>query len=615
MAKESAPRGNRETRRALMMLTAMGAVSIVALGGAAVWAVQANQEAEVPQGSFLHVRLEGGLPTTPNAGGPIFDPADRPLLATDIAWGIREAATDERIEGLYLDLMDPSMGFATVQEIRSAVTAFGETGKPCVAFAETYDFMDYYLASACKRVVLAPAGIALVTGMNAELTYYAGTLEKIGAVAQFEHVGDFKSAVEPLERSGPSEAASMAFDAMFDSLFGQAVSGMAAGRGIDVGVVRERIDAPALSARGALDQGWVDALAWRDQVERSLGAAGDDDFAERVMASQPAPTDSDEGEEEEADTVARVKKTKIKSYVDDLRDARSGGPSVAVVYAAGPIVSGESEGGLFGNSVLADRDFAGWMRQVRRDDDIAAVVLRVDSPGGSGLASDMMWREIALVQAAGKPVVVSMGDYAASGGYYIAAPADWIVAQPGTLTGSIGVFGGKLNLGGTWEKLGMTRHAYQRGAVADLFSTGASFSEPGRVAFRTFLQDFYDLFLDRVGEGRKLDRAAVHELAQGRVWTGEQALERKLVDELGGLDVAIAKAAELGGLGSDHGVRDLPVPKTFFEALAEEFDVANVQVDVGLPKVGVEVLRDVALMERILADGAAALIPARVDWR
>jgi len=246
------------------------------------------------------------------------------------------------------------------------------------------------------------------------------------------------------------------------------------------------------------------------------------------------------------------------------------------------------------------------MRDAREADDVVAVVIRVNSPGGSGLASDMMWREVVRTREQGKPVVVSMADYAASGGYYIAAPADWIVAEPGTLTGSIGVFGGKMNLAGLYEKAGMTEHTWKRGAEADMFSSTSGFSEAGRATYRQFLEDFYEVFLDRVGSGRGMERDEVHAVAQGRVWTGAQALERGLVDELGGLDEAVRKAAELAQV-DDYGTHVLPKRKDFLELLLEDLEgTTNARVQIELPGIDVESVDSVLVLEKVLADGVAA---------
>jgi len=297
-----------------------------------------------------------------------------------------------------------------------------------------------------------------------------------------------------------------------------------------------------------------------------------------------------------------------------------------VVHAEGEIIDGESGSSMFGSEKLGDQTFEEEMTEIREDDDIVAVVLRVNSPGGSGLASDNMWHQVDLVKAAGKPVVVSMGDYAASGGYYISAGADKIFAEPGTLTGSIGVFGGKINMAGLYTNLGVTMHTWKRGELAGLLDPQTDFNDAERVQFRAFLSSFYEQFLARVSTGRKMERDAVHEVAQGRVWTGVQAKERGLVDELGGLDRAIATARELAKVGADEEllIDRYPKRKTFVEQLLEDLDeqAGAPTPDVSLAAlsaVSPELARSVEhlqTLEGILAGGGvAAMLPGMIEVR
>lgn len=594
------------TTRVLMALTVLGGVTFLGATAAVVWMVQDLQEAKVEDDSFLEVHLQGALRDAPEQGGFLLDPAEAPPTVTEIARAIRKAGDDERIRGLYLDLDDPSAGWASIGEIRSAIDAFQAKGKPCVAYSESYDTKGYWLASTCDDVLLAPGGLALVNGVALSITYYAGTLEKVGAVGDFEHVGDFKSAVEPFQRTGPSEPASEAVNYLLDGIWAEVVAGIAEGRGVSEAQVQAWVDGPTLAPGAARAAGFVDGLAYRDAVRSSLPRYGEEGWVRSLDEVDREPTGDD------APTF-----TSLDAYVDTLRASDEANKArIALVCAEGQIVSGSADGGFFGgDGLLADKTFRSWMQEIREDDDIHAVVLRVNSPGGSGLAADMMWREIQLTRAAGKPVVVSMGDYAASGGYYIAAPADWVVAQPGTLTGSIGVFGGKLALAGMWEKLGMTEFTYRRGMQSDLFTASAPFTEGGRVAFRSFLQDFYDRFLDVVADGRGMERDAAHAVAQGRVWTGRQAKERGLVDEIGGIDVALAKAAELGDLEA-YGVSTFPASKTLWDQLAEDLEVEALQPRLEIPGVDSGAMADLVRLERVLSDsGVAALLPGHWDIR
>jgi protease-4 len=474
-----------------------------------------------------------------------------------------------------------------------------------VAYAESYMMSSYFLGSACDTVVLAPGGIGLVNGLSSTITYYAGTLEKIGAEGDFEHVGDFKSAIEPYERTEPSEAASEATAALLDSLWTQWKALVAAGRGTSTEAIQSLIDVPAMSPSDAVERGLVDVLAYRDAVRVALPEHGGEGWSAALEAEPDA----------KAYAEARDGLTDLGEYLKGVRaEEAAGSEAIAVVHADGAIVSGDPRDALFGDGMLGDKAFADWMADARADERVKAIVLRVNSPGGSGLASDMMWREIRRTQAAGKPVVVSMANYAASGGYYIAAPADWIVAQPMTITGSIGVFGGKFDLGGTWEKLGMTEHTWKRGAEADMMSGSSRFSEGGRQVYRRFLTDFYEIFLARVAEGRGFSRDEAHAVAQGRVWTGQQALERGLVDELGGLDTALAKAAELAELEQGYGVERLPKRKTFIELMVEDFSGAEASLRIELPTgVPVTAIERLVRLEWVMRDGVAALLPGDLE--
>ncbi len=595
------------TTRVLLAFTAVGAMVFLGSLGVVAWQISKGSGASVEEGSWVTLRLSGVLEEKASTGFSL-DPENVPPTVTEIAGAIRLAATDDRVTGVFLDVDMPSAGWASIGEIRDALVDLRAADKPCVAYGEMYDMRGYWLASACNRVALAPGGLAMVTGLSTSITYYAGTLEKIGADPDFEHVGDFKSAIEVFERTAPSEPAAEATNYLLDGLWEPIVAGIASGRGVSESQVAAWVDSPSLAPHAARSSGLVDVLGYRDAVRQTLDEATGEGWQAAVDAVNAAPDEDDED--------AGPEMVSMSDWMDVAREREAeGNQKIAVVVASGQIVSGDGDEGFFGSgSMLADRPFRKWMQQVREDDDVKAVVLRVNSPGGSGLASDMMWREIRLVQAAGKPVVVSMGDYAASGGYYIAAPADWIVAQPLTVTGSIGVFGGKIALGGMWEKLGMTETTFERGAEADMLKASTPFSDEGRLVFRAFLQDFYDRFLQVVGEGREMDHDTVQAIAQGRVWTGQQAFDRKLVDQLGGLDEATAKAAELAGLDGDFGITRLPRSRSLFEMLAEDFGQQTTRVEIAIPGVDMAPLEDLARLERILADGGvAALLPFRLQ--
>lgn len=592
--------------RVLLVLTLMGMLLFVGSVGFIAWVVTAEDTGDISEDTFVSVTIKGVLQDAPPQPDLFGDPSKVRPNVTELAAAIRKAGADARVDGLYLQLEPVAGGWGSLQEIRTAIDAFRAQGKPCVAYAEMYDDASYYLASACDQIVLAPGGITMVNGMASSTTYYAETFEKIGVEPEFEHVGDFKSAIEPYERTEPSEPAAEAMNYLLDDIYRQLLEGIASGRGVSTEQARSMVDASPMSPANAVELGLIDVLAYPDAVAAHIHEVADEGWHEKL--TEPVT--------EAQLKSAKERFTRIGEVVKDVRAANASKASqIAVIHAEGTILSGEAEGGLFGGSVLADRTFRKWIREVRKDESVKAIVLRVNSPGGSGLASDMMWRELKMAQEQGLPVVVSMADYAASGGYYIAAPADWIVAQPGTVTGSIGVFGGKFNLGGMWEKLGMKSHTYRRGELSTLFSANESFSEQGRATYRRFLSDFYETFLDRVGTGRSMERDVVHEVAQGRVWTGVQAKERNLVDQLGGLDVALAKAAELAELGEDDwGVKRWPRQKDLFEVLMEDFSEASaptIQVGVDLVPMGMarDELEHLLLLETLVSQGPVTLLP------
>jgi protease-4 len=600
--RRDAPRTSRAATWALVGLTVFSLGLFAGSIGVVAWLVNRSDGPEVHDGTWLVTRLEGEITDAPVQGGLFLEPDDFPLVVTDYARAIRSAATDERIEGLVLRLDEPSVGLGGYAEIRGAVEDFRAAGKPCVAYSEMYTTGSYYLASACDTVLIAPAGISLVSGLALSVTYYADTLAMLGMQAEYEHVGNFKSGPEPFQRTGPSEDAAVAYEALIDANWQHIVAKMAEGRGKTPEEIQAAINDLRLTPDEAIAAGLIDGVAFPDGLAMHIEEYGQDGW----IASLAEPTPDLKDEEWDA----RFTTTRAMLVDDETHEK-----NVAVVFAEGTIVSGDGDGGLFGSVGLADGPFREWMEEAREDESVAAVVLRVNSPGGSGLASDMMWREIERTRAAGKPVVVSMADYAASGGYYISAPADHIVALPTTLTGSIGVFGGKLNLAGTYEKLGMHHHTFQRGDRADMLSAVRSFDEGERQVFRTYLETFYETFLARVAAGREMERDAVHEVAQGRVWTGEQALERGLVDEIGGLDVALAKAAELASL-EDYGVVQLPKQKSFIDVLMEDLQQsrASLPVDAAVLATvpgGAEAVSEVLLVQDILADGAVVWLPGR----
>jgi protease-4 len=454
---------------------------------------------------------------------------------------LRDAAEDDRVVGL-IARVGGVVPLARAQELREAVRAFAATGKPAVAWAETFGeggpgTVPYLLATGFGELWLQPSGDLGLTGVAVEATFLRGALDKVGLEPQLAQRHEYKNAVDALTRHGFTDAHREAAARLAASAAEQVVDAVATARGLTPEQVRELIDAAPLSAEQARAAGLVDRIGYRDEVYA--------DVRRRVGDAKLL-------------FLARYRRAQAPARVlGAIR--RRGRPAVAQVTVAGPIQQGRSRRGPLpvGPSVGSDT-VAAALRSAGRDDSVGAVVLRVDSPGGSYVASDVIWREVTRLRAAGKPVVASMGDVAASGGYFVAMAADAIVAQPGTLTGSIGVFSGKLVTAGLLDRLGIGTDAVVEGRQARMFSPRVSFDDEQWRRLEEWLDRVYADFVGKVAEARRLTRERAHELARGRVWTGADAYERGLVDELGGLRRATELARARAGLSAGAELRRWP---------------------------------------------------------
>jgi protease-4 len=521
-------------RRTAWILVA--AVAAVAIGASAVGALalllrgQRTTTASLVGKSYLYLDLDGEIPEQPPVELPSFLERRPPTLRT-LVDSIDRAGRDSKVDALVLRVsILPEAGWGKVQELRDAVTRFRRSGKPAYAHIEMIGNKEYYLASACSKIYAVPNAILDVSGLRTETTFFANTLDKLGVQAQFEGVGKYKNAPNQFTETGFTEPHREQMNALLDSVYGEYARAIGAARGKSAPEVQAIVDGGPYDGKTALAAGLVDELLYADELRDRLKGS------ESVSPGR------------------YVKGAGSSSFAFDRR------PRIALVYAVGEIVGGESQGGAFGGQVAGSDTVAAALKQAREDESIRAIVLRVDSPGGSGVASDVIWREAMLAQKT-KPLVVSMGDLAASGGYYIAMAGDSIVAQPGTITGSIGVFGGKFTLRGLYDKLGITKEILLRGRHADLFSEYEPWDDEERAKFRGLMSSFYEEFVRKAAEGRKMSYQDVDAIAQGRVWTGAEAMERGLVDKLGGLDVAIAVAKERAKIDADDEVALVLVPE------------------------------------------------------
>ena len=451
---------------------------------------------------------------------------------------LHEAGEDPRVVGLLVKV-GRTLPWATMQELRIGVRAFAASGKPTVAWAETFGeesggLSSYVLATAFDEIWLQPGGGLGMLGVGVQTTFLRGALDKLGVEPQLEQRYEYKNAADRVMRSEFTPAHRESLERLTGSIFDEAVSAIAAGRRMEESQVRELVDTGPRTAAEALEVRLVDRLGYRDEVYAAFRSRVGPDvellFADRW---QPRRRPS-------------------------LPARRKG--HVALVEVRGGIMSGRSRRGPLGAQVGSDSVCAE-LRAAAQDDQARSVVLRIDSPGGSAVASDTIWREVGRVREAGKPVIVSMGDAAASGGYYIACPADVIVALPATLTGSIGVFGGKFVVRELLERVGLSTGTVEHGAHALMYSARRGFSDAERERLAATIDAIYDDFVAKVASGRQRPASEVEEVARGRVWTGRDAREVGLVDELGGMRDAVRIARTRGGL-PEHApvVRALHVP-------------------------------------------------------
>lgn len=443
---------------------------------------------------------------------------------------LRRAASDPCVEAIVFRIDGPLGGWAANQDLRAAIRALAAAGKATYAFVEQPGNAAMWIAGACDRIFAVPTGELHLVGVGAELTFFGTALERLGVRPDFEAAGAYKSFGEPFTRSFASPENLEAIEALVDDLHGQLVRDLAADRRIPETTVQALLDRAPLSAEEAVVAKLVDELLYADQLDRWI-EEHHGERAKRVPFAQWAS------------------RAAVAAWIDGLGEP---GGAVAVLHLDGPIVMDDKTARV----AVRARTVAPMLAELRKDARVAAVVLHVNSQGGSALASDLIWREVEQLRRA-KPVVASFHDVAASGGYYLAAPAVEILARPATLTGSIGVFGGKLVLGDGLRRLGVNHQPVLAGANATLFSPSRRFTDAQRARFRGMLQRFYDGFVERVASGRRVPEEAIEPHCRGRVWTGRMAGERGLVDRLGTLEDAVARARVLAGLPSTARRRDL----------------------------------------------------------
>jgi protease IV len=534
----------------LGVLIGMLLVFFIFMGMIGVMISSADKVAEVKPNSVFHMKLD--QPIVDRSSQNPFDNFDlismRPtsnLGLNDILNNIKKAKTDDNIRGIFIEVSIPQAGIATLGEIREALLDFRESGKFVMAYAGSYSQAAYYLASAADQVYLTPTGLVQLTGLRSETMFYKGALDKLGLEPQIIRHGKFKSAVEPFMYDSMSDESREQVMSYLGSIWDVILESISETRDIPVSRLQEIASGLLVrSAETAVEHGLVDELIYRDQVIDRLKEL----------------TDLNDDEDIRSVNIAQYTTVPMKREGRGLPREK-----LAIVYAEGTIGIGEGSDLAIGSDRISRA-----MREARRDTTIKAIVFRINSPGGSALASEVIWREVELASQE-KPVIVSMGNVAASGGYYIAAPATKIIASPQTITGSIGVFGLLLDASEFMnDKLGITVDVVKTNRFADIGSISRPLHPAEREILQEGVEDIYEVFTKRVADGRDMDVNRVDEIGQGRVWSGYSARELGLVDEFGGLNRAVEIAVEDAGL-ENYRVVNLPRQPDPLEELLKSF--------------------------------------------
>ncbi|MBV9826346.1 MAG: signal peptide peptidase SppA [Alphaproteobacteria bacterium] len=517
-------------------LVILGAVLAVGFGVAALR--MAAHPAGLPSDIILSADFSRGFAA---GNGP--DPLATLVVGKretlrDFLETLERAGDDSRVHGLYVHIGGDDLGLATVQELRDAVHAFRDKGKFAIVFSESFGEFGpgtrpYYLATAFDEIWVQPLGSVGLIGLHAEVPFARQALDKLGVQAQFAHREEFKTAANTLTETTMTPAQREETEALLNATSSQIVKGIAIDRNLSESDVTGLIDKGPLLAEEAKSAKLIDRIGYRDEaVEQARKRAGSG--AEFV-----APT----------------------RYLGSAGRPHNSGPKIALIYANGLITQEGASSSLAGSNEVSARELTRAFRDAFRDSDVRAILFRIDSPGGSAVASETIWREVMRARERGKPVIVSMGDVAGSGGYYIAAPADKIVAEPATLTGSIGVLAGKVVIGDLLDKIGITGEAVQRGANSGMFTSFKGFTPTEWNQLGKFLDATYAGFKQRVADGRHMSAEQVEAVAKGRVWSGSEAKEHGLVDQLGGYETALQLAREAANLPPDKPFRIVVFPR------------------------------------------------------
>jgi len=550
--------------------------------------------------------LRGALPEMSSSDGLLATGNSSLLGLVD---RMDQAASDEDLSGLILKIRGTAIGRAQSEDLRQAIQRTRAAGRKVYADLESAMAPDYLLACACDHIIMPESGTLMIPGVRAEITFYKTLFDFFGVKADMMQVGSHKGAAEPYTRSSMSPEFRAQYDQLLTDFYDQMVETIAQDRKLPVDTVRKLVDQGLFTAQEALKAGLIDEVAYGDQIKQRLS---------KDLATEEAQIDIMNGyaiKKVENDFSGMMGMVKLFDLLLNGSDAKktTKNKKIAVIYAVGTIVSGESSFSLLGGTSVGSDTLISALKQANGDKTVQAIVLRVDSPGGSALASDLIWREIQRIK---KPVIASMGNIAASGGYYISMGCDQIFAQPGTLTGSIGVVGGKISFGGLFDRFGVRTEVISKGKNSGLLSTTSPMTESERTIWKTNMEDVYRQFTSKASAGRKLSLKELEPLASGRVWTGRQAKAHRLVDHMGTLHEAIQAAKKAAKLGADEKSELLILPESqsfLDQLLGGGGALPGFTTPASHP--WLRNIRDVEALRSLFAEPSLLMLPYRINIR
>ncbi len=595
---------SKTTKTLLIIGGVLCAVVLVAIIGIALL-IESMGKTTIADNSVLVLNVSGSLPdyAAEDATAKIFGINQAQSLSS-LLTQLKKAKIDARVSAVLLDIDYPAIGWGKADELRAAITDFKTSGKPVYAYMEGGSNKEYYIAIAAEKVFVPPTGDLFINGFAAQAQFYKGSLDKLGVEWEDVHVGKYKSFSESFTRTEHSPESREVVNAILDDYVGRMIGAVSEARQKSAEEVRTIIDNAPYTAVSAQQLNLIDGAKYRDEVNQEL--------KNRLGYK--------ETEELRQTTASAYKEITPESL------GLNNGERIAVIFASGTITSGSSSDGKFGGAQTIGSDtISKAVREAADDDSIKAIVLRVDSGGGSALASDLMWHTLEYAKTK-KPVVTSMADVAASGGYYIAANSNKIVAEPSTITGSIGVVLGRPVIGGLYEWLGISNEYISRGKNAAIFREDKKWTPEEREVFQRSANFFYwDNFVPKVAAGRGRSVEQIHEVAQGRVWTGAQAKEKGLIDEFGGLNRAVEIARDLANLPADKDVKRIvfPSPRPFLQSIFggsdEETTISTSekaqqnQIIKALPKDLQKMFRYAALYDNLNRGETMAILPLELE--